>query len=67
MKLYELLKFIFMFLVLQFCTINSWKALRINAYFNSAMLWMYQIDNYALDLLAYFNSDGNIMSVVIAS
>jgi hypothetical protein len=26
------------------------------AYFNSAMLWMYQIDTYALDLLAYFNS-----------
>jgi hypothetical protein len=25
------------------------------AYFNSAMLWMYQIDTYALDLLAYFN------------
>jgi hypothetical protein len=37
------------------------------AYFNSAMLWMYQIDNYALDLLAYFNSDGHIMSVGIAS
>jgi hypothetical protein len=28
---------------------------------------MYQIDNYALDLLAYFNSDGDIMSVGIAS
>jgi hypothetical protein len=27
------------------------------AYFNSAMLWMYQIDSYALDLLAYINSD----------
>jgi hypothetical protein len=26
------------------------------AYFNSAMLWMYQINNYVLDLLAYFNS-----------
>jgi hypothetical protein len=26
------------------------------AYFNSAMLWMYQIDTYTLDLLAYFNS-----------
>jgi hypothetical protein len=26
------------------------------AYFNSATLWMYQIDTYALDLLAYFNS-----------
>jgi hypothetical protein len=25
------------------------------AYFYSAMLWMYQIDTYALDLLAYFN------------
>jgi hypothetical protein len=25
------------------------------AYFNSAMLLMYQIDSYALDLLAYFN------------
>jgi hypothetical protein len=25
------------------------------AYFNSAMLWMNQIDSYALDLLAYFN------------
>jgi hypothetical protein len=23
------------------------------AYFNTAMLWMYQIDTYALDLLAY--------------
>jgi hypothetical protein len=29
------------------------------------MHWMYQIDNYALDLLAYFNSDGQIMSVGI--
>jgi hypothetical protein len=37
------------------------------AYFNSAMLWMYQIDTYALDLLAYFNSDGRIMSLGIAS
>jgi hypothetical protein len=53
------------------------------AYFNSAMLWMYQIDSYALDLLAYtyyaqidsyaldllayFNSDGHIMSLGIAS
>jgi hypothetical protein len=27
------------------------------AYFNSAMLLMYQIDSYTLDLLAYFNSD----------
>jgi hypothetical protein len=26
------------------------------AYFNSDMLWMYQINSYALDLLAYFNS-----------
>jgi hypothetical protein len=25
------------------------------AYFNSAMLLMYQVDSYALDLLAYFN------------
>jgi hypothetical protein len=25
------------------------------AYVNSTMLWMYQIDSYALDLLAYFN------------
>jgi hypothetical protein len=25
------------------------------AYFNSAMLWMYQIDTYAFDMLAYFN------------
>jgi hypothetical protein len=24
-------------------------------YFNSTMLWMYQINTYALDLLAYFN------------
>jgi hypothetical protein len=24
-------------------------------YFNSGMLWMYQIDSYASDLLAYFN------------
>jgi hypothetical protein len=24
-------------------------------YFNSAMLWMYQIDRYALHLLAYFD------------
>jgi hypothetical protein len=39
-----------------FCTVNSWKALRTLSYFNSAMLWMYQIDGYALDLLAYFNS-----------
>jgi hypothetical protein len=39
-----------------FCTINSWKASRMLAYFNSAMLWMYQIDSYALDLLAYINS-----------
>jgi hypothetical protein len=30
--------------------------LRMLAYFNSAMLLMYQIDSYALDLLAYFNS-----------
>jgi hypothetical protein len=37
------------------------------AYFNSTMLWMYQIDTYALDLLAYFNSDGHIMLVGIAS
>jgi hypothetical protein len=37
-----------------FCTVNSWKASRMLAYFNSAMLWMYQIDSYALDLLAYF-------------
>jgi hypothetical protein len=28
---------------------------------------MYKIDSYALDLLAYFNSDGHIMSVGIAS
>jgi hypothetical protein len=28
---------------------------------------MYQINTYALDLLAYFNSDGHIMSVGIAS
>jgi hypothetical protein len=39
-----------------FCTINSWKALRMLAYFNSVMLWMYQIESYALYLLAYFNS-----------
>jgi hypothetical protein len=39
-----------------FCTLNSLKALRMLAYFNSAMLWMYQIDSYALDLLAYLNS-----------
>jgi hypothetical protein len=39
-----------------FCIVNSWKALRMLAYFDSAMLWMYQIDSYALDLLAYFNS-----------
>jgi hypothetical protein len=56
MKLYEQFKFIFMFLLLQFLRWNSWKALKINAYFNFAMLWMYQIDSYALDLLAYFNS-----------
>jgi hypothetical protein len=37
------------------------------AYFNSAMLWMYQTDSYALDMLAYFNFDGNIMLVGIAS
>jgi hypothetical protein len=43
MKLYELLKFKFM------------KSIDYVAYFNSAMLWMYQIDSYALDLLAYFN------------
>jgi hypothetical protein len=36
------------------------------AIFNSDMLWMYQIDTYALDLLAYFNSDDHIMSVGIA-
>jgi hypothetical protein len=36
------------------------------AYFNSAMLWMYQIDSYALDLLAYCNSNGHILSVGIA-
>jgi hypothetical protein len=30
------------------------------AYFNSVMLLMYQIDSYALDLLAYFSSDGHI-------
>jgi hypothetical protein len=38
------------------------------AYFNSAMLWIYQIDNYALDLLAYFwwphNVSGNCIAVV---
>jgi hypothetical protein len=28
---------------------------------------MYEIDSYALDLLAYFNSDGHIMLVGIAS
>jgi hypothetical protein len=28
---------------------------------------MYQINSYALDLLAYFNSDGHIMSLGIAS
>jgi hypothetical protein len=39
-----------------FCTVNSWKALRMLAYFSSTMLWMYQIDSYALDLLGYFNS-----------
>jgi hypothetical protein len=44
MKLYEMLKFIFMFLLIF--------AL---AYFNSAMLWMYQIDTYGLDMLAYIN------------
>jgi hypothetical protein len=37
------------------------------AYLNFAMLWMYQIDTYASDLLAYFNFDGHIMSVGIAS
>jgi hypothetical protein len=36
-----------------FCTVNSWKASRMLAYFNSAMLWIYHIDGYALDLLAY--------------
>jgi hypothetical protein len=28
---------------------------------------MYQIDNYALNLFAYFHSDGHIMLVLIAS
>jgi hypothetical protein len=37
------------------------------AYFNYAMLRMYQIDSYALDQLAYFNPDGHIMLVAIAS
>jgi hypothetical protein len=37
------------------------------AYFNSTMPLMYQIDNYALDLLANFNYDGHIMSVGISS
>jgi hypothetical protein len=36
-------------------------------YFNYTMVSMYQIDSYALNLLAYFNSDGHIMSVGIAS
>jgi hypothetical protein len=36
-------------------------------YFNYAMLWMYQIDTYALDLLAYFNFDGHKMSVETTS
>jgi hypothetical protein len=37
------------------------------AYFNTAVLWTYQIDSYALDLLAYFNLDGHIISVGIVS
>jgi hypothetical protein len=37
------------------------------AYFNSAKLSMYQIDTYALDMLAYFNSYGHTMLVGIAS
>jgi hypothetical protein len=38
MKLYQLLKFIFMFLVLQFLYCEFMKSIEINAYINSAML-----------------------------
>jgi hypothetical protein len=47
--------------------IDSYALDLLLAYFNSVMLSMYQINSYVLDLFAYFNSDGHIMLVGIAS